>query len=363
MANTEAVTPGPGAPAWPGPDRDGWRPVTERFAEAASARPGQAAFIGPDGELTYAELDRRSAAVAAALGRLGLARDCVVGSALPGIRVRVLDARLRSAAPGVPGNLYIGGTGVARGYRGRPELTAERFLPDPDADPGARMYHTGDRARWLPDGGLEYLGRCDGQVKIRGYRVELGEIENVLGRCAGVAEAIVLPRDVAGDPCLVAWYRAAGQVTTAEVREALRRELPGYMIPAVLIAVDSLPVNANGKLDRAALAASALPHERDLAAGDFVPPWSPTERLLAGIWAEVLGADPVSADDSFFELGGQSVLAIRVAARLRRAGLNVPLTALFGKPRLRELAAHIDQAAESPAAGSGTEELVPVASG
>jgi amino acid adenylation domain-containing protein len=263
-----------------------------------------------------------------------------VGRPIAGTRVYVLDAGAEPVPPGVQGELLIGGAGVARGYHGRPELTAERFLPDPfSAQPGARMYRTGDRVRWLARGELEYLGRVDFQVKLRGFRIELGEIEAALLDEPSIREAVVVAReDSLGERRLVAYVVSAGG-DAAGLREHLRRRLPEYMVPAAVVMLDSLPLTPSGKVDR-----RALPAPDASASGDaYVAPRTPAEEVLAGIYADVLHAELVGSADNFFELGGHSLLATRVVSRVRQAfGVELPLRALFEAPTVAGLAGRID---------------------
>ncbi|HEU4560010.1 MAG TPA: amino acid adenylation domain-containing protein, partial [Longimicrobium sp.] len=216
-----------------------------------------------------------------------------IGRVLENVRVYVLDAAGRPAPVGVPGELYVGGVGVARGYLGRPGLTAERFVPDAFAgDPGARLYRTGDRARWRADGALEYLGRLDGQVKVRGFRIEPGEIEAVLRRHASVADCVVVAReDEPGEKRLVAYV--VGDAEAGVLREHLLRELPEHMVPAAFVPLERLPLTANGKLDRKALPAPDFASAEDR----YVAPRTPTEEVLAGIWAEVLRLERVGVEE------------------------------------------------------------------
>ncbi|MGW7535471.1 non-ribosomal peptide synthase/polyketide synthase [Amycolatopsis sp. NPDC054798] len=234
-----------------------------------------------------------------------------IGRPLDGTRVRVLDADLRPVPPGVPGELCLAGAGLARGYRDRPGLTADRFVADPDGPPGQRMYRTGDLVRWTPEGTLEFLGRRDDQVKLRGFRVEPGEVETALAKHPDVAQAAVLVReDQPGVKQLVAYVvSAAGENTENALREFLARSLPDYLVPSVFVALDRLPVSANGKLDR-----RALPAPRTAETGQ-VEPETETERALAGIWAEVLGADRIGAQDNFFSLGGDSLRSLHISAK------------------------------------------------
>ncbi|HEX2091633.1 MAG TPA: amino acid adenylation domain-containing protein, partial [Longimicrobiaceae bacterium] len=262
-----------------------------------------------------------------------------IGRVLPGRRARVLDGEMQPVPVGVPGELYLGGAGVARGYLGRPDLTAERFIPDPFGEAGARLYRTGDRARWREDGVLEYLGRVDLQVKVRGYRIEPGEIEAVLTEHPGVREAAVMVReDGAGEGRLVGYVAAEEGVTGAELREAARRRLPEYMVPAAVLVLDALPLTPTGKLDRRRLPAPDFDADRE-----FVAPRTLTEELLAQLWAGVLGVERVGAHDDFFALGGHSLLATRVVARVREAfGIDLPLRVVFEAPRLEELAREVE---------------------
>ncbi|WP_433223095.1 amino acid adenylation domain-containing protein [Dactylosporangium sp. CS-047395] len=269
---------------------------------------------------------------------LGDAHRVPIGGPVANTTLHVLDERLRPQPVGVPGELHIGGVQVAEGYLGRPRLTAERFIPDPFGPPGSRLYRTGDLARRRPDGTLEFLGRIDGQVKLRGQRIELGEIEAVLREQPGVRDAAVVVReDRPGDQRLVAYV-----VGETPDRAALKRILPDYMIPAAIVPLGALPLSANGKLDRRALPAPVR------AAGGGTAPATPTERLVADIWAAVLELRSVGAEDDFFDLGGHSLLATQVAARLRKAGAAVGVVDLFQHKTVRELAALIDRPSTEP---------------
>ncbi len=258
-----------------------------------------------------------------------------IGRPIANTRLYVLDLHMRPVPVGVPGELYIGGDGLARGYLHRPELTAERFVPDPfGVSPDARLYRTGDRVRYRPDGNLEFLGRMDQQVKIRGFRVEPGEIEAALVRHAGVREAAVVAREGVSGQRLVAYVVPAGAPPGPdELRAFLQEKLPAYMVPQAFVRLDSLPLTANGKVDRRRLPA---PDDSGLPSPE---PRSPVERALAAVWAEVLGVERVGVHDNFFDLGGHSLLATRLVSRLcAEFGAELPLQALFDAPTVAELA-------------------------
>jgi amino acid adenylation domain-containing protein/non-ribosomal peptide synthase protein (TIGR01720 family) len=267
----------------------------------------------------------------------------VIGEPIPDLSVHVLDAHRRPVPVGVSGEMYVGGAGVARGYLNRPELTTERFLADPFRA-GGRLYKTGDLARRIEGGDIEYLGRIDHQVKIRGFRIELGEIESALDQHPSVREAIVLAReDVPGDKRLVA-YIVPGQTapSVAALRAFLKDRLPDYMVPAAFVMLDALPLTSNGKIDRRALPA---PEQTGASEREYVEPRGPVEEAIASIFAEVLRAPRVGARDGFFELGGHSLLAAQAVARLRNAlGVELPLRAVFEAPTPAELAARIEGA-------------------
>ncbi|NJP68415.1 non-ribosomal peptide synthetase [Streptomyces spiramenti] len=270
-----------------------------------------------------------------------------IGSVLPGLRMRLLDEKLAEVAEGGTGELYLAGARVGRGYRRRPTLTAERFVADPAAADGGRMYRTGDRCRLLPGGRLAYLGRADGQVKLRGHRIELPEIEAALTADGSVAEAVVVLReDVNGAPGIVAYLRSPDGPDPAELRERLAARLPAYMVPSAFVPVTAFPTTPNGKVDRAALPApgSATPAPAAETADDA--PRGRVEELIAGVWATVLGAPRIGRDDNFFKLGGHSLLAIKLVSRVRaELGVAVPVRAVYSNPRLRDLAAHIESLA------------------
>jgi amino acid adenylation domain-containing protein len=273
-----------------------------------------------------------------------------IGTPIQNMRMYVLDTQGRPAPPGVPGELHLGGVGVARGYHGRPGLTAQRFVPDPFGPPGGRLYRTGDLVRWRSDGAVDYLGRLDHQVKLRGQRIELGEIEAVLRDCSGVRDAVAVVReDTPGDQRIAAYVvlDATSESTVDTWRAALVKALPEYMVPTTLTVLEALPVTANGKLDRAALPAPAAPSR---TATEYAEPATATERLIADIWAQVLGVERVGRDDDFFVLGGHSLLAVQVAARLRKAtGTGrVAVLDLFTNKTVRALAALLDKPDGAP---------------
>ncbi|HEX2078088.1 MAG TPA: amino acid adenylation domain-containing protein [Longimicrobium sp.] len=291
--------------------------------------------------------------VAATLHTVDCSGAVPIGRPMPGYRVRVLDAWLRPVPAGVPGELFVGGAGVARGYLHRPGATAERFVPDPfAAEPGARLYATGDLVRWTEDGTLHFLGRTDDQVKVRGFRIEPGEIESLLRRHPAVRDAVVAVReDAPGDRRLVAYVVSEdGDRCIDPLRAALRAELPAYMVPAAFVALDALPIGPSGKIDRRALPA---PRANDAPAGASL---SRREREVAEVWREVLGTDAIGPDDNFFDLGGNSLLLIRLASRLRdRLGSTATAVDLFRFPTVRTLAAHLAAGAEAPRAGAPAE--------
>ncbi|WP_431040584.1 amino acid adenylation domain-containing protein [Streptomyces sp. P1-3] len=287
-----------------------------------------------------------------------------IGRRIPDLRTYVLDRHGRPAPIGAVGELYIGGAGVARGYLNRPGLTAERFLDDPFCgEAGARMYRTGDLARWLPDGSLEYLGRNDDQVKIRGFRIELGEIEAGLDAHPAVRSCAVLAReDQPGDRQLVAYVVLADTPDTAdhsaELARHLRRTLPDYMVPSAFVALERLPLTANGKLDRKALPAPGIDAYARRA---YQAPSTPTERILATAWAELLDFDEarVGANDNFFALGGHSLLITVLIARLKEHGLDVTVRGVFNSPTLADLAAEIDRGETTGPGYEVPDNLIP----
>ncbi|MEU6482647.1 amino acid adenylation domain-containing protein [Streptomyces sp. NPDC046887] len=279
-----------------------------------------------------------------------------IGRPLGGARVHVLDARLRPVPPGVTGELYVGGPGLARGYAGRPALTAARFVADPYGPAGARLYRTGDLVRWDRGGRLHFAGRVDQQLSVRGFRVEPGEVEAVLLAHPDVAQAAVLPHDGPGGPTLTGYVvPAAGRgVDAAAVRRHAARTLPGYSVPGAVVPLERFPLTPNGKLDRRALPAPGL------AAGTTGrAPRTPREELLCDLFAEVLGVAAVGIDDGFFALGGHSLLAAALIGRLHEAlGVEVGLRSLFEAPTVAELAERLDT--RDGTAGEGLDTLLPL---
>ncbi|HEX6293282.1 MAG TPA: amino acid adenylation domain-containing protein, partial [Herpetosiphonaceae bacterium] len=294
----------------------------------------------------------------------------VIGGPIPDLDLYVLDHHGQPAPIGVAGELHVGGAGLARGYLGRPDLTAERFVPDPwSQQPGARLYRTGDLARALPSGDLEYLGRRDQQVKIRGFRIEPGEIEAVLRQHPAIGECVGLAREDDGHTRLVAYVVAnkerapSGHTENSaandssslfsvlcspqELREFLGQRLPDYMVPSAFVFLDALPVTTNGKLDRTALPAPGL--ERPELEAAFVAPRTPTQELLAEVWQQVLGVDRIGIHDNFFGLGGDSIRSIQVRALAHKLGIDLSIEQLFQRPTIAALAQAVQPAAVLPA--------------
>ena len=271
-----------------------------------------------------------------------------IGKPIANTQVYILDTDWRPVPLGVVGEIYVGGTGVARGYLKRPELTAERFIADPfGTDPLRRMYKTGDLGRWRPDGVLEYLGCNDHQVKIRGFRIELGEIESRLARHQKIKEAAVIAREnPAGDRRLIAYvvYRNADEGKTVSdigsLRSHLSAVLPDYMVPSTFVTLEQLPMTPNGKLNRQAL---PPPDSTAFSLRSYEPPQGEIEGILSGIWKDLLGTERVGRDDNFFELGGNSLLIVQMLERLRRVGLLTEVRLVFEAPRLAELANKISR--------------------
>jgi len=287
-----------------------------------------------------------------------------IGRPIANHRILLLDRGRRPVPAGVAGELCIGGAGLARGYFRRPELTAERFIPDPGGrEPGARLYRTGDLARWMAGGDLEYLGRTDFQVKVRGYRVEPGEVEMAVVAHPGVRDAAVVARQDPGGLRLVAYVVWEGESAEAVLREALKATLPAPMVPSAFVGLAALPLTPSGKVDRRALAGPSFAAQGVAATAGYVEPAAGAERELAAIWSEVLGIERVGAGDDFFDLGGHSLLATRVVSRVRQAlGVELPLRVIFEAPTIAGLAAWIERArAVSGATAGGPAVMPPVA--
>ena len=302
---------------------------------------------------TYGPTEATVVATAAELSREdGRERRVPIGRPLSNTRAYVLD-HLRQPVPvGVPGELYVGGWSLARGYLNRPELTEDRFVTDPHVGNGARMYRTGDVVRWRPDGRLEFMGRTDHQVKIRGFRIEPGEIEQVLREHALLADAAVVVRERSpGDQQLVAYVagRDEGAPAAAEMRQFLRERLPEYMIPSVFVAMPALPMTTSGKVDRRVLPPPDWNAEGAAREGQIAALSTPTEEQLAAVWSELLNIEKIGADDNFFDLGGNSLLALRMISRVRQVfPVDPPPATIFTSPTLRQFAARIVAFQESP---------------
>jgi amino acid adenylation domain-containing protein/non-ribosomal peptide synthase protein (TIGR01720 family) len=278
-----------------------------------------------------------------------------IGAPIPDLRVYVLDSALRPLPVGVPGQIHVGGMGLARGYLGRPGLTAERFVPDPfSGEPGARLYVSGDLGRSRPNGELEHLGRADQQVKIRGFRIEPGEIEAELARHPALQECVVLARGSGEERRLVAYVvpRSGRALGHGELRDFLKETLPEHMLPSAFVSLAALPLTVNGKLDRGALPEpGTLRPELERV---YVEPRTVVEKLIAGVWTEVLQLERVGAEDEFFELGGHSLLATRVVARLRRIfQVDLPLRVFFEAPTLQGLAQALEEREVRPGQTAG----------
>src|SRR6185369_6466201 len=291
-------------------------------------------------------------------------REPAIGRPLPNTRVYLLDPGARPVAVGAPGELWLGGAGLARGYLRRPDLTADRFRPDPfGAEAGGRLYGTGDLARRRADGALDYLGRLDHQVKIRGFRIEPGEIEAALAAHPGIAECAVVAQGEGEDRRLVAWLTAQETAQgPAELRAWLAARLPGSLVPSVFTFLDALPRTPNGKVDRPALA-RRQPAGEEARGGS--PPANPLETRIAAIWSELLGRFGIGRDDHFFTLGGHSLLATRVISRLREElGVELPLVALFESPTVAGLARAVEVARTTdPSPGAGAIPAIPTGEG
>ena len=267
-----------------------------------------------------------------------------IGRPIANTQVHVVDQDRQPVPVGVPGEIYLGGKGLTRGYLNRPDLTAERFVPNPfSTDAAARLYRAGDLARWRPDGTLEFLGRVDSQVKLRGFRIELGEIEATLERYEAVADAAVAVREVAeGDTRLVAYVVPVADcdVGPAAIRSYLGRTLPGYMVPGHVVILDAIPLTPNGKVDHQALSDSHMAAEERRP---FTPPQTETEKTIAEIWQRALRVSRVGRTDNFFELGGHSLVAVQVIIGLReQLDVDMSLGRLLEVPTVEQLAQRIE---------------------
>ncbi|MQY25998.1 non-ribosomal peptide synthetase [Nocardia aurantia] len=322
-----------------------FRSLTQVISGGAELTPAAVRRAGAAGAVVHAygptETTVFATTFAAGAGTAGEAA-VPIGAALANMRAYVLDSGLVPVPAGVPGELYIAGAQLARGYRGRAALTALRFVADPFDPAGGRLYRTGDVVRWTAGGQLEFVGRVDDQVKIRGFRVEPGEVESILARHPSVSQAAVVAREAAGGKQLVGYVvpDRAGSVVLdgARVHGFVAERLPDFMVPAVVMVLDSMPLTANGKLDRA-----ALPVPEFVSAAEFRAPADERQRVLAELFAEILGLERVGADDSFFALGGHSLLATRLASRIRRVlGAEVPIRTIFDAPTVAQLAARLE---------------------
>jgi amino acid adenylation domain-containing protein len=282
-----------------------------------------------------------------------------IGRPIANTQLYILDEKLEPVAPGIMGELYIGGAGVARGYLNRPELTRERFLPDSfSGEKEARMYRTGDLARYREDGIIEYLGRADNQVKVRGYRIELGEIEAVLASCPAVQSCVVLAReDTPGDKQLIGYFVPRGDTsaTVDEIQAFLRDKLPDYMVPAKFARLESFPLTHNGKVDRNSLPSPSSEEPRPN--GNTALPRTATEEKLAAIWRELFKTENIGINDDFFDLGGHSLLGIKVMSRIRDSfGVDLPVLSLFENPTIAGLATCLSEVGVTDT--SSTEQFI-----
>ena len=299
------------------------------------------------------------------LSKIDLDSGSVIGVQIPDLQIYILDPLGQPVPVGIPGEMYVGGAGLARGYLRRPELTAERFIPDHlTGRPGSRLYKTGDLARFLPGRDIEYLGRIDHQVKIRGFRIELGEIESVMCKHPAVREVTVIARgDTADDKRLVAYLVASAPTpAVSELRDHLRKKVPDYMVPSAIVFLDKLPLTSSGKIDLKALPEPE--QERPELGTQFVMPRTAVEAKLAEIWSQVLRLERVGIHDNFFELGGDSILSIQVIALSRQSGITLSPKLLFQNQTIAELAAVATVASELPKAEQmlvqGSAPLTPI---
>ncbi len=336
-------------------------PELRTLVVAGEACPAELARRWSEGRRMINAYGPTEATVCATAGAMDCRGRVTIGRPIDNVRVYIVDADLKPVATGVPGELLIGGVGVARGYLRRPELNAERFIADPFvARESARVYRTGDRARFLDDGRIEYLGRMDRQVKIRGFRIEPGEIEAALLQHEAVREAVVIDReDTPGHRRLVAYLtsRDGEEIRTREIRKALAAKVPKYMLPSAFVTLDAIPLTPHGKVDRLALpapGATRLEFERST-----VPPRSSLEQVMANIWQHVLGVEKVGVHDNFFDAGGHSLLAMQVASRVREElGVELPIAAVFGCPTVAGLCERMMQDGANRTVLESTADLV-----
>jgi len=300
--------------------------------------------------------------VCTTMGEVDSAGTPGIGRAIGNMRVYVLDENAETVPVGVAGELYAGGEGIGRGYVGRADLTAERFVPDHcSGSAGERLYKSGDRVRWRTDGTLEFLGRLDEQVKIRGFRVELGEIEAVLKEHAGVEEAVVVAQEDKGEKRLIAYITQANGTdspSTAEIRQYARERLPEYMVPGALMVLKKLPLTSSGKLDRQALPDLVGEGGRPELQTSFVAPRTAVEETLAGIWRELLHLEKVGVHDNFFDLGGHSLLLMQIAWKIEEAfSVEVSLSSLFTALTIEDMTVLIAEQQLAPQKETNVQEL------
>jgi len=339
-----------------------WRAIVDLVEEGDADLPESLVGVILGGEALEERLYRRTVALApdlpvtnvygptettslAATARMVPGEPVTIGRPIDNARLYVLDRRMFPVPPGVMGELFIGGAGLARGYWHQPAITAERYLPDPFGGEGQRLYRSGDLVRRLRDGRLVYAGRADHQVKIRGYRMELGEIETRLGRLEGVSSAVVVLRTDRTEPYLAAFL--VTDRTVAVLKSAAAQQLPDFMVPSVWVVLETLPLTPNGKIDRKALA--GLPIETAMTSSEHpgTPPRTPVERKLARFWSGLFGKQTVSREDDFFTLGGNSLMIMRVTAWIRREfGVAIPLASIYGHATLQSVAALIEATGE-----------------
>jgi acyl-coenzyme A synthetase/AMP-(fatty) acid ligase/acyl carrier protein len=311
-------------------------------------------LYGPSEATTYATWTLRKPNAPATVGR-----------PVANTQIYILDAEMQPCPVGVTGEIYIGGDCLARGYINRPELTEERFIPDPFR-PGGRLYKTGDLGRYFPDGNIDFLGRKDHQVKIRGYRIELGEIEAVLAQHPAVQECVAVARDEGAEEKQLTAYivaQASSKPSASDVRRFLRERLPDYMVPTAFVAVSALPLTANGKVDRKALPA---PTSTTLLAdeGQVASSVTPVQEALIEIWRQVLGVEQVGLHDDFFDLGGHSVLVTQITSRVRQVfEIDLTMRHLFGAPTVAALAKVVEELLDEQLKQLSQEELTQLAAG